>query len=173
MPPNTYSRDQIVNGDRAKASAWARSMGYPVPTAIDGCLALFLVVVGLFVWIIPGLVILVILLSMNDSYNKEMDKLVARWIDAGKPEPGIARNEVSANVRRLTSNENSSITELDEIKKEMDELALRWHDTEKTTQKPFNNPSMIDKLAELEEMRNRSLVNEEEYQALRKKTLGL
>ena len=93
--------------------------------------------------------------------------------DAGRPEPGIARNEVSANVRRLTSDENSSITELDEIKKEMDELALRWHDTEKTTQKPFNNPSMIDKLAELEEMRNSSLVNEEEYQALRKKTLGL
>ena len=101
-----------------------------------------------------------------------MEELVARWIDA-ETWAGIARNEVSANVRRLTSNENSSITELDEIKKEMDELALRWNETEKTTQKSFNNPSMIDKLAELEEMRNRSLVNEEEFQALRKKALGL
>ena len=111
MPTNTHSTDTTLSSDRAKASAWARSMGYPVPTQLNGCLALFLVVVGLCIWIIPGLVILVILFSMNQSYNREMDELVARWVDAGKPEPGIVRNEVTANVRQLTSVDNTSMTE--------------------------------------------------------------
>lgn len=36
MPTNTHSIDPTLSGDRAKAAAWARSMGYPVPTQLNG-----------------------------------------------------------------------------------------------------------------------------------------
>jgi uncharacterized membrane protein len=140
MPTNTLSTDKAGLGDRSKASAWARSRGYPVPTELNGCLGIFLVVVGLCIYIIPGLVILVILYSINKSYNSEMDALVARWVDAGKPEPGTIKNEININKREIPS----SIPQ-----------------------------TMTDSLNEIEELRAKGLIEEDEYKKLRIKVLGL
>ena len=47
----------------AAAVAWAKSIGYPVPTKMNGCLTGVLVVIGLTAFIIPGVLILVLSLS--------------------------------------------------------------------------------------------------------------
>ena len=45
---------------KEKAVAWARSIGYPVPTKMGGCLSTFLVVLGLCAYVIPGVILLLV-----------------------------------------------------------------------------------------------------------------
>jgi hypothetical protein len=78
--------------DRAKAIAWARSMGYPVPQEPNGCLSGILIAIGLLIFIVPGVMIMIWVAYTGQVYQKEMNALVARWVDAGKPEPGRAKN---------------------------------------------------------------------------------
>ena len=128
-----------------KAVAWAMSMGYPVPTKMNGCATGLLVGVGLICAIIPGILLLVWLGVQDNQYKRDMAALVAKWVDAGKPEPGEGAKEVTKLERVVEKVEASSTTA----------------------------DSMEQKLMELNSMKEKGLITEEEYQAMRKKALGL
>ena len=128
-----------------KAVAWAMSMGYPVPTKINGCATGLLVAVGLLCAIVPGILLLVWLGVQENQYKRDMAALVAKWVDAGKPEPGEGAKEV---------------TKLERV-------------VEKVETPSASADSMEQKLTELNSMKEKGLITEEEYQAMRKKALGL
>ena len=140
-------QDSITNSKevekelREKAVAWAKSMGYPIPTKWDGCLTAFLIVIGLCVYVIPGVILLLIVWNNGNQYERDMKALVAKWVDAGKPEPG----EGIKSVEQL----------------------------EKVEEKATSSVLSESRLEELISMRDKGLINEEEYEALRKKALGL
>ena len=71
------------------------SMGYPVPTKMNGCATGLLVAVGLLCAIVPGILLLVWLGVQENQYKRDMAALVAKWVDAGQPEPGEGANEVT------------------------------------------------------------------------------
>ena len=77
---------------REKAVLWARSMGYPIPSKMGGCLAIILVIIGLCVYVVPGILILLWVWYQGNQYERDMRRLVAKWIDAGKPTPGKKEN---------------------------------------------------------------------------------
>ena len=81
-----------VASQEARAIAWARSMGYPVPTKPDGCLVVFLVVLGLCIWIIPGVAVIFWVVWKKNQYKTAVEAIVVRWLQAGKPDPGIREN---------------------------------------------------------------------------------
>ena len=70
-----------------------------------------------------------------------MDALVAKWVDAGKPEPG----------------EKSKVLEIEKIE-DIDEIK------EATFESQLN---------EINEMKNKGLISEEEYKKMRNRILGL
>ena len=77
---------------REKAVLWARSMGYPIPSKMGGCLAIILVIIGLCVFVVPGILILLWVWYQGNQYERDMRRLVAKWVDAGKPAPGKKQN---------------------------------------------------------------------------------
>ena len=77
---------------RKRAVIWAKSMGYPIPSKMGGCLAIILVVIGLFIFVVPGILILLWVWYQGNQYERDMRRLVAKWIDAGKPTPGKKEN---------------------------------------------------------------------------------
>ena len=77
---------------RERAVIWAKSMGYPIPSKMGGCLAIILVVIGLFVFVVPGILILLWVWYQGNQYERDMRQLVAKWVDAGKPTPGKKEN---------------------------------------------------------------------------------
>ena len=77
---------------REKAVLWAKSMGYPIPSKMGGCLAFILVIIGLFAFVVPGVLILVWVWYQGNQYERDMRQLVAKWVDAGKPTPGKKEN---------------------------------------------------------------------------------
>ena len=127
--------------NEVEAIAWAKSIGYPVPTKMGGCLSAFLVVLGLFAFIVPGLIILLIVWNKSRQYERDMKALVEKWIDAGKPEPGVKARPI----------EQLEIIE----------------------EKPSAISSIKSRLEDLLSMKEKGLISLEEYDALRKKTLGL
>ena len=127
--------------NEVEAIAWAKSIGYPVPTKMGGCLSAFLIVLGLFAFIVPGLIILLIVWNNSRQYERDMKALVERWIDAGKPEPGVKARPI----------EQLEIIEA----------------------KPSAISSIESRLEDLLSMKEKGLISLEEYDALRKKTLGL
>ena len=127
--------------NEVEAIAWAKSIGYPVPTKMGGCLSAFLVVLGLFAFIVPGLIILLIVWNNSRQYERDMKALVEKWIDAGKPEPGVKARPI----------EQLEIIE----------------------EKPSAISSIESRLEDLLSMKEKGLISLEEYDALRKKTLGL
>ena len=130
-----------VSSNQSSAIEWAISMGYPVPTKWDGCLTTFLIVIGVFAYVVPGLLILLFVWYNGNQYDRDMKALVAKWVDAGKPEPG----EKIKPVQQL----------------------------EKVEEKATASLSSESRLEELISMRDKGLISEEEYEALRKKALGL
>ena len=128
-----------------KAVAWAMSMGYPVPKKMNGCATGLLVAVGLLCAIVPGILLLVWLGVQENQYKRDMAALVAKWVDAGKPEPGEGAKEV---------------TKLERV-------------VEKVETPSTSADSMEQKLMELNSMKEKGLITDEEYQAMRKKALGL
>ena len=62
------SPDFPMSNDAA-AVAWAKSIGYPVPTKMNGCLTGVLVVIGLTAFVIPGVLILVFVFIQNLLMN--------------------------------------------------------------------------------------------------------
>ena len=127
--------------NEVEAIAWAKSIGYPVPTKMGGCLSAFLVVLGLFAFIVPGLIILLIVWNNSRQYERDMKALVEKWIDAGKPEPGVKARPI----------EQLEIIE----------------------EKPSAISSIESRLEDLLSMKEKGLISLKEYDALRKKTLGL
>ena len=91
-PSTTSSGSSISNEDAA--IAWAKSIGYPVPTKMGGCLSIFLVVLGLCAYVIPGVILLLFVWNNGRQYERDMKALVEKWIDAGKPEAGMKSRPV-------------------------------------------------------------------------------
>jgi len=77
---------------REKAVLWAKSMGYPIPSKMGGCLAFILVIIGLTAFVVPGVLILIWVWYQGNQYERDMRQLVAKWVDAGKPTPGKKQN---------------------------------------------------------------------------------
>jgi len=107
-----------LNGDffdQNVAIAWARSCGYPVPRRPNGFLSMLLIIIGLIIFIIPGVAILIWVAYRGQAYQRDINALVARWVDAGKPEPGIKTNvEAKVEMIQFTS---SVTTQLEEYAK--------------------------------------------------------
>ena len=83
---------QLTKTEEAQAIAWARSMGYPVPVKPDGCLMVLLIALGLIIFVLPGLALIIYVVWKTNQYQKEIEALVVRWVNAGKPEPGVREN---------------------------------------------------------------------------------
>ena len=77
---------------REKAVLWAKSMGYPIPSKMGGCLSFIFVIIGLFAFVVPGILILLWVWYQGNQYERDMRQLVAKWVDAGKPTPGKKEN---------------------------------------------------------------------------------
>ena len=128
-----------------RAVAWATSMGYPIPTKMGGCLASILVVIGLCIYIVPGVLLLIWIWVQSNQYERDMKALVEKWVDAGRPNAGEGIKEV---------------TRLERI-------------VEKVETPPASSSSTEQRLEELNSMKEKGLITDEEYQAMRKKALGL
>ncbi len=136
--PSEYETNQD------KAIAWAYSMGYDIPQKIDGCSQGCLVTIGLFIFIFPGVLLLVWLMVKNNQYERDMSALISKWVDAGRPEPGEG------------------------IKQETPLMRI-----EGSTGTPVAAISTEERLQELNSMKEKGLINDEEYETLRMKALGL
>lgn len=101
--------------DKVKAIAWARSLGYPVPSEPNGCLSILLIAIGACIFILPGLIILIWVAHQAQVYQRDIDALVARWVDAGKPDPGIKAN-VGTKLGMINE-VNTATTQLEEYAK--------------------------------------------------------
>lgn len=134
----------VFRGDEEAAIAWATSMGYPVPRKLNGCLMAAGVALGLMAAVVPGVLLLVILLIKDRDYKRDMRSLVAKWVDAGRPQPGVAAVQVK------------------ELEKVVERKAA-----------PTSMSETEGRLSELQAMKEKGLISDEEYNALRKKALGL
>jgi len=118
--------------DQNVAIAWARSCGYPVPRRPNGLLSMLLIIIGFIIFIIPGVAILGLIIFIipgvailiwvayrGQAYQRDINALVARWVDAGKPEPGIKTN-VEAKVEMIQST-SSVTTQLEEYAKMLEQ----------------------------------------------------
>lgn len=119
-------------------------MGYPVPRKLNGCLMAAGVALGLMAAVVPGVLLLVILLIKDRDYKRDMRSLVAKWVDAGRPQPGVAAVQVK------------------ELEKVVEKEA-----------EPASTSNIEERLSELKAMQEKGVISNEEYNALRKKTLGL
>ena len=104
-----------------KAVAWAMSMGYPVPTKMNGCATGLLVAVGLLCAIVPGILLLVWLGVQENQYKRDMAALVAKWVDAGKPEPGEGAKEVTK-LERVVEKVETPTASSDSVEQKLTEL---------------------------------------------------
>ena len=139
------SATSSTSSAKDQAVAWATAMGYPVPSKMGGCAGGILVVIGLCIYVIPGVLLLVWLFVQSNQYEQDMKKLLEKWIDAGRPAPGEGIKEV---------------TRLERIVEKVDNSAPQAASTEQ-------------RLLELTSMKEKGLITEEEYQAMRTKALGL
>ena len=96
-------------------------------------------------FVIPGILLLMWLFIQSNQYDRDMKQLVEKWVDAGRPAPGEGIKEV---------------TRLERIVEKVDDSAPQAASTEQ-------------RLLELNSMKEKGLITEEEYQAMRKKALGL
>ncbi len=83
-----FLKSQYRNAKKwANCRRWARSQGYALPKKANPILTLIGVIVGLFIFILPGLIIIYMAWRKDQEYGKEMRALMNKWIDAGKPLP--------------------------------------------------------------------------------------
>ena len=128
------------------AIKWAMSMGYPIPEKpMGGISALFLCCVAFLLCFIPGIFAVLYVNNRSTQYARETTALRTKWVDAGKPEPGEEFKEV---------------TKLERVVKKIEAPSA-------------SSDSVEERLKELNSMKEKSLITEEEYQAMRKKALGL
>lgn len=74
------------------AIAWARSLKYAIPDPPNGCLNVIITICGFFLGIIPGIIWIIFVENQKKDYKRRMEALVDKWIDAGKPDPGVLTN---------------------------------------------------------------------------------
>ena len=160
-----------------KAVAWATAMGYSVPSKMDDGLAAFLVVIGLFIFIIPGALILIWVLIQINQYDRDMNKLIEKWVDAGRPKPGEGIKEVTRlesiservdHIETPSSSTEQRLEELDDLKE-----TLQNHQLFSVENPAISSASTEQRLEELNSLKEKRLINDEEYKAMRKKALGL
>ena len=121
-------------------------MGYPIPEKpMGGISALLFCCVAFLLCFIPGIFAILYVNNRSTQYARETTALRTKWVDAGKPEPGLEFKEVT-NLERFI---------------------------EKIEAPSASADSMEERLMELNSMKEKSLITEEEYQAMRKKALGL
>ena len=77
---------------RDRAVLWAKSMGYPITSKMGGCLAFILIIIGLFAFVVPGILILLWVWYQGNQYERDMRQVVAKWVDAGKSTSGKKEN---------------------------------------------------------------------------------
>ena len=81
-------KSQILNAKKwGDCRRWARSQGYALPKKANPIVTLIGVIIGLFIFILPGLIVIYMSWRKNQEYQKEMRALMNKWIDAGKPLP--------------------------------------------------------------------------------------
>lgn len=95
----------VPRDSKNRAIAWARSMGFTVPTKPDGCLSAIIIGLGFLIFVVPGILACIWVWMMNDSYEKKVSSIIAMWIEAGRPEPGVQKNleEKLANAEKQAS----------------------------------------------------------------------
>ena len=119
-------------------------MGYPIPEKpMGGISALLFCCVAFLLCFIPGIFAILYVNNRSTQYARETTALRTKWVDAGKPEPGLEFKEVTNLERFIEKIESASADSVEE------------------------------RLLELNSMKEKSLITEEEYQAMRKKALGL
>ena len=134
-----------VQSPAVRAVAWASAMGYPIPKRMGGCASAILVVLGLCMFVVPGVLLLVWLFVEANQYDRDMKQLIAKWVDAGRPTPDEGFKEV---------------TRLERIVEKVEDSAPQAASTEQ-------------RLLELNSMKEKGLITEDEYQAMRNKALDL
>ena len=179
-PNRLRAEREICSSDSSpavKAVAWATAMGYSVPSKIDDGLAAFLVVIGLFIFIIPGALILIWALIQINQYDNEMNKLIEKWVDAGRPKPGEGIKEVTHqesitervdHIETPSSSTEQRLEELDDLKEK-----LQKHQLFSVENSATSSASTEQRLEELNSLKEKRLITDEEYKAMRKKALGL
>jgi hypothetical protein len=95
---------------REKAAEWAKAAGYTIPTKFNGCLSVALVIIGSLMYVIPGIIVFIWLWWQNKNYESEMNKIVGRWNDAGRPKPGV-KQAPPLNLEAVNDNESSATLE--------------------------------------------------------------
>jgi hypothetical protein len=94
LPTNMVKTLSIKSGvSSSRAIAWAKSMGYSVPIKPGNFMSAVIVGLGFLFYVIPGILALIWVWMMNDSHEKSVSTIIARWIEAGRPEP-MAKGEV-------------------------------------------------------------------------------
>ena len=126
------------------AIKWAMSMGYPIPEKpMGGISALLFCCLAFLLCFIPGIFAILYVNNRSTQYARDTTALRTKWVDAGKPEPGEEFKEVTKRETVVEKIESASADSVEE------------------------------RLLELNSMKEKSLITEEEYQAMRKKALGL
>ena len=88
MEENFY----ILTTCREKAVLWAKSIGYPIPSQMGGCLSFILIIIRLIAFVIPGILILLWVWYQGNQFERDIRKLVAKGVDAGEPSQGKKEN---------------------------------------------------------------------------------
>lgn len=122
---------------------WARSMGYPMPNPPNGCLNSVAIGCGFLLAILPGILMAMWASNEVSKYHKAIDDIIARWIDAGCPPPGIKTMSPVVDPQQALAPPPMDIAQV--------EL----------------------KILQLATMKEKGVISDEEYQALRRKELGL
>ena len=122
---------------------------------MNGCLTVVLVLIGFTAFVIPGVLILVFVFIQNRTYERDIKALVIKWVDTAKPMPGEKVKSVE-NLEKIKETKVERITEKTE-----------------TEDKKLDGKEFETKLQELNSIKGKGLISEEEFQQLRKKALGL
>ena len=113
VPPSDLGKEAT----QAIAVKWAVSRGYRVPSKMSGCLSWILVIGGLCMWIVPGLLIFGWVWYQGNQYERDMDALIAKWVDAGYPRVGEQEKpkEQLEQVKERSTNSQSTESRLEEL----------------------------------------------------------
>ena len=143
---DVISPAEVDRQETKQVIQWAISMGYPIPEKpMGGISALLFCCVAFLLCFIPGIFAILYVNNRSAEYARGITALRTKWVDAGKPEPGLEFKEV-AKLERVIEKIEAPSASADFVEK---------------------------RLVELNSMKEKSLITEEEYQAMRKKALGL
>jgi len=87
-----YKLKNSSRGSSNQAIAWARSLKYPIPDPPNSCLNGIVTICGFVLGIIPGIIWVIYIGKQKRDYQKRIEMLNDKWVDAGKPAPGILTN---------------------------------------------------------------------------------